>query len=119
MMDNRELDRAIAEKFLGWTDIVEDAYTPSGRNLCGTHPSKKGGFNNNGRFIIPYYTEQPLAAIMLVLDEIERRDWHWVWRTALDGYVFKIIKPDKSVDAFSRNRYRAVCEAVMGAIEGE
>lgn len=128
-MDNRTLDKEIAEKFLEWTDIVEDAYTPSGRHLCGTHPSKKGGFDGQGRFIVPRYTERPLAAIALVLDEIERRGWTLsllllpdavevhlytdYWNQRVEEAI--LIQNPRTPDAI----WRTICEAALQAAAAE
>jgi hypothetical protein len=59
------LDAAIA-KIQGWTDLVFDAYTPVGRRLCGTHPSGKGGFYNQGRMIVTQWSSGIAAAWELV-----------------------------------------------------
>jgi hypothetical protein len=55
------LDAAVA-KVLGWTDLTFDAFTPVGRQLCGTHPSKRGGFYGHGRMIVRQWSADIAAA---------------------------------------------------------
>jgi hypothetical protein len=109
-MDNRELDRAIAEKFLGWHNIQWES--------VGNNQVLRGWQSPSytARTGIPYYSNDPRAC-SLVLDEIERKGWHWVWRKSWVNWKFAIIKVGKSARAASDNRYRAVCLAALKAIE--
>lgn len=77
------LDAAVA-KVLGWADLVFDAYTPAGRQLCGTHPSGRGGFDGNGRMIVTRWSADIARAWELV-EEAHFSIWcaggpdKWVW----------------------------------------
>ncbi len=54
--DTRRADAVIATA-MGWTDIQLNAYVNygSGRDACGTHPDKIGGWDQHGRMAIPDY----------------------------------------------------------------
>src|SRR5437868_5340983 len=54
--EGRELDALVAERIFGWTGLEPAAYTPAGRQLCGTDPSGEGGFYGTGRRIVPKYS---------------------------------------------------------------
>lgn len=59
----RDLDRRISE-CLGWKDIQDEAYTPSGRAMCGTPPKDSRYYPGpwaNGRAYVPRYTTNPAA----------------------------------------------------------
>jgi hypothetical protein len=104
MDDNRELDRAIAEKFLGWR--LYNNWWVNGTTLIAVSDFRP--------------TKKP-SSCETVLDEIERRGWLWIWNRILGGGAgFEIItEAGKTFFAIDHNRYRAMCEAVMGAIEGD
>lgn len=109
VMENRELDRAIAEKFLGMTN--ENDY-----EWC----------NGKGiRIDINEFSpsSNPLSC-SLVLDEIERRGWGWEMEHYVGfDYCFTIwIDMDgdwKKYVSVSDNRYMAVCEAALQAASEE
>jgi hypothetical protein len=118
-MDNRELDREIAEKFLGWTDVQWES-VGNNQVLRGWQPP--GHHRRSG---VPYYSSDPKAC-SLVLDEIERRGWSYVlyYEPLLSKpYRFQFSKRDGGFHASAKHRETAVClavcEAVMGAIEEE
>jgi hypothetical protein len=114
-MDNRELDKAIAEKFFNLS-IEHDFYPPGDEvQFCRRCSAEYGDTGPCAR----RYSSDPLAC-SLVLDEIERRGWSWKWVHNSDWFhSFDFFLHDGTSEfmADSDNRYRAVCEAVMGAIE--
>ena len=52
----REMDALVAVKVMGWENVQAAAYTPFGRDVCGTDPTHEGGWDGNGRKPLPHYS---------------------------------------------------------------
>lgn len=72
LQPGRELDALVAERVMGWLNIHRDAYTPYGRDVCGTDPSGEGGWDKNGRMAVRHYSTDIAAALT-----VDRSEWRW------------------------------------------
>jgi len=111
-MTDHEIIEAIAEKFMGWQERVA-----LGTRMWQTKPESRLPW-------IPCVQFDPLhdpAACTLILDEIERRGWDWTWdcNKRFDDmpYGFSVVVDAQAIGEWADNRYRAVCLAVLRALE--
>lgn len=68
---SRGLDAACA-KALGWANVAPDCHVHDGKDWCGTDPSGTGGYYGTGRKIVPHFSTDRAAAVVLE-NEIQRR----------------------------------------------
>lgn len=79
----RELDAEVAVRVMGWENLQSGAYTPWGRDVCGTDPTHEGGWDGAGRKPIPHYSTK-IGDAWLVVEKLKfsviyyegRRKWY-------------------------------------------
>jgi hypothetical protein len=117
-MNNHEIDRAIAKKFLSWHQENMGTELPPKPHWVWVSESGKKQYPVN-----LFEPSSDPAYCALVLDEIERRGWVWKWVSHSAAwsysYDFRIYDGIRAFVASSDNRYRAVCEAALQAAEAE
>lgn len=119
-MDNRTLDARVAREFFKQPKPIvthSQHLNPIQSGVWICEPAYHGG--DVCQWEPLHFTTNP-SACSLVLDEIERRGWKWVWRRSWDCYKFAIVRHRLGlISAKSSNRYEAVCLAALQAAEGE
>lgn len=108
MNTNRELDKAVAEKVMGW-EIVNPV-KPAIHDMFGYPPDSKE------RLRIPFYSSNQSDAMSVIrrideLDEIVQATFYRLY----DGFNLKEIKPGEPIPLV-RIDPTEICEAALKAV---
>ena len=125
-LSGRELDAAIAEKIMLWTNVRSGCYTPIGQEWCGDDPEGTGGFYRTGRKIIPRYSERAEAAKQ-ILEKIRQSgefccinihsDHNYVWKVSLTRVESQNPAHGVAASATNESLETAICRAALAAME--
>lgn len=108
-MTNRELDASVAV-LLGWTGVQPDAYTPYGRDACGTIPNATDTVWGQGRRAIPHYSTD-IAAAWLVIAAFN--DYDVKLYSHGEGWTFVIYKDATHYEGSGTTPMLAICRAAL------
>ena len=119
IMTYQEIIEIIAEKFMRWHKQGDKEYPyywvqkvpPATFVVMDGH---------SGSFSRSFNPLTDPAACALVLDEIERRGWDWMWdcNKRFDDmpYGFSVVVEAQVIGEWADSRYRAVCLAALLAL---
>lgn len=119
MIEDRELDMWIAVKVMGWTQVDPNAYTPYGRDICGTPPEGIKAMWNTGRSAVPRYSSD-IKEAWLVIDYMrERGDFHLGNRFGLNDFFAEFGKCSQYPSenrCYGKTMPIAICLAALKAV---